>query len=159
MLRQDARTSQADFLSSVLPVQDFDFGTTSHSSTSTPTSTFLQRLSPPMTPNAHAIDDAIVASGLSSGRAEGRETTAGVAVSSTDGGGGGGFAAGSSFSDKQAAARWASMRRLHEQSLGLGSAADHQLTRALQLCRDLRGLKVRKSTPVKLDLVAGGCRL
>lgn len=150
MLRQDARTSQADFLSTVLPAQDFDFGSVPSNghTTSTSTPTYLQRMPPPpSTPNGPGIDDdAAVASGQSrsSDRAErpgvDRAATAGVAVSSID------AAVGSSVSDKQAVARWASMRRLQEQSVGLGGAADHQLTRALQLCRDLRGLKVRKSS-------------
>lgn len=161
MLRQNARTSQADFLSSVLPAQDFDFGTAvpgNGHSTATSTPTFLQRVSPPRTPNGPAIDDAVVASGLSSNRAEGPEAgliaTASLKVSSIDA-----TAVGSSFSDKQAVARWTSMRRLQEQSVGLGSAADHQLTRALQLCRDLRGLKVRvHQWNASWQLVAAGRR-
>lgn len=113
VLRQEARSSQAAFLSSVLPEPDLDLD-------ASPSASTRLQLSPTITP-----------SGLRGGAATG--DGAGAAISSGDAEG----------SDRRAVARWASMRRLQEQSVGLGSAADHQLARALQLCRDLRGLKVR----------------
>ncbi|CAM9639205.1 unnamed protein product, partial [Hapterophycus canaliculatus] len=135
MVRQAARTSQAAFLSSVLPTQDLDFQTITNNGYASPS-----QQSPPVMSNGRHWSPADPALPGQDGRTSGPRASAevavapGAAISSSD-------AAGSTTSDRQAAARWASMRRLQEQSVGLGSAADHQLTRALQLCRDLRGLK------------------
>ncbi|CAM9384266.1 unnamed protein product [Scytosiphon promiscuus] len=135
MVRQAARTSQAAFLSSVLPAEDLDFQTTASNGKA-----HSSHLSPPVSLNGgywSRVDSAVPGQAGSTGehRAGGAVTAPpGAMPSSSD-------AAESTTSDRQAVTRWASMRRLQEQSVGLGSAADHQLTRALQLCRDLRGLK------------------
>ncbi|CAM9770360.1 unnamed protein product [Ectocarpus fasciculatus] len=134
MVRQAARTSQAAFLSSVLPTQDFDFDTaTSDSSNPFKPATALPGISPPNGSHRSPIvgpEEPGRAAGLVGGGVLGLD----AAISSGNG-------VGPTCSDTQAAARWASMRRLEDQGAGLGNAADHQLTRALQLCRDLRGLK------------------
>lgn len=44
--------------------------------------------------------------------------------------------------DEAATAKWDALQRLQSQNLGLGTAAEHQLGRALELCRDIRGWKV-----------------
>lgn len=126
VLRQEARTSEAAFLSSVLPESDLDLDA------SPSTSTHLQ-LSPMIKPSG------------------------GRGGAATDGGTGAATSAGDAEgSDKRAVSRWASMRRFQEQSVGLGSAADHQLTRALQLCRELRGLKVGVHRYALLLLLVAG---
>ncbi|CAM9723032.1 unnamed protein product, partial [Laminaria digitata] len=112
MLRQAAQNSQALFLSSVLPTDDFR-----------PTGG-----SPPITPKPRHWSSAAPA-GRHPG--ESRRTRSGAGNVTT------------SVADKEAAARWASLRRLQDQSVGLGSATEHQLGRALELCRNLRGLQVR----------------
>jgi len=163
MLREEARTSQAAFLSSVLPVEDLSFGTGSSPGTST-----NLLLSTPATPNrqwSHAVDPAatpvlplrhstngtVEPAAVYTPTAGVEDKGAAAVISSSDKkdavvGSGSGSGSVSSFADRQAVARWSSMRRLQEQSFGLGSAAHHQLTRALQLCRDARGLKANVSS-------------
>lgn len=53
-----------------------------------------------------------------------------------------GTATSSAAADQDAATIWASLQRLQDQSFGLGSAAEQQLGRALNVCRDLRRCKV-----------------
>ncbi|CAB1113206.1 unnamed protein product [Ectocarpus sp. CCAP 1310/34] len=132
IVRQAARTSQAAFLSSVLPTQNLDFDT-ANSDSSNP---FTRAALPESPPNGRHRSPVVGPGepGRASGIGGGGVSGLGAAISSGNG-------VGLTSSDTRAAARWASMRRLEDQGAGLGNAADHQLARALQLCRDLRGLK------------------
>ena len=113
ILRQAARTSQATFLSSVLPAQgyelDFD---RRRPQTSSNWSTTTGRVGHTRGPSNHGSAD-----------------DPGAATSSD-------------AADQDATTIWGSLQRLQGQSIGLGSAAEHQLGRALELCRDLRCRKV-----------------
>ncbi|CAM9159674.1 unnamed protein product [Ectocarpus sp. 4 AP-2014] len=133
IVRQAARSSQAAFLSSVLPTQGLDFDTTNSDSSNPFTPTALPGVCPPNGRHRNPVvgpGEPGRAAGLGGSGVSGL----GAAISSGNG-------EGPTSSDTQAAGRWASMRRLEDQGAGLGNAADHQLARALQLCRDLRGLK------------------
>ncbi|CBJ30454.1 expressed unknown protein [Ectocarpus siliculosus] len=133
IVRQAARTSQAAFLSSVLPTQDLDFDTANSDSSNPFTPTTLPGIS---LPNGRHRSPVVGPGepGRAAGLGGGGVSGLGAAISAGSG-------VGPTSSDTQAAARWASMRRLEDQGAGLGNAADHQLARALQLCRDLRGQK------------------
>lgn len=124
MLRQAARTSQAAFLSSVLPAEDFEAD-----------NGYLLPHSPPITPKPVQWSSAIDAIPKSRRESSCGVSAAGGAVDASS-------AISSSAADMEAVAQWASLKRLHDQSVGLGSASVHQLSRALELCRALRGLKV-----------------
>ncbi|CAM9616684.1 unnamed protein product, partial [Ectocarpus sp. 12 AP-2014] len=133
IVRHAAQTSQAAFLSSVLPTQDLDFDTANSDSSNPFTPTAPPGICPPNGRHRSPVvgpGEPGRAAGLWGGGVSGL----GAAISSGNG-------VGPTSPDTQAAARWTSMRRLEDQGAGLGNAADHQLARALQLCRDLRGLK------------------
>lgn len=115
MLRQAAQTSQAFFLSTVLPKEDFSSGG-----------------SPPITPKPRHWSSASGPAPVGGRPGESRRARPGA----------GGVTVTSAVADKEAVARWASLRRLQDQGVGLGSAIEHQLGRALDLCRNLRGLQV-----------------
>lgn len=119
-LREAARSSQAEFLSTVLP----SGGDTASSS-------------PPITPRPEHWSS--VAEAVPKPQ---RGVDGGTAGTGADHG------SSSSAADDNAVARWASLQRLRDQSVGLGGAAQHQLGRALELCRGLRGLKVKAAKSV-----------
>lgn len=147
MVRQATRTSQAAFLSTVLPVQDLAVENNGYVN---------NPLSPPITPNSEYWSSKIHPISSYSGRepsspplSHGSVTTA-ADLSTLNNSSSSPIG---SAEDKEALGRWASLQRLQDQSSGLGGAAEHQLSRALELCRGLQGLKVNNTTHQLLETV------
>lgn len=122
VLRQVARESEADFLCSVIPELE---GESEQNGTDS---------------NYRSIIGPEQRSSFSSAVGEfGEAGRRSLAKSLAENGG----SDISSFADATAVARWESLQRLQQQSLGLGNAAEHQLGRALEVCRNLGSWKVR----------------
>lgn len=131
-LRQAARDSQADFLSGFVPAEDTVKGPREASGASSARAILRHRSS---------SSDVLFGAGadaIDRPHPKGRGASADVD--------------GISAADKAAVERWESLQRLQRQSLGLGSAAENQLGRALEVCRDIVGWQVRpqafRSLPV-----------
>lgn len=142
MLRQAELVSQADFLSSVLPTQEGAETSNGRYHTMLPTTKSPERRgSSEMDANAKSR----------------RETSYGRRSRVGRGTGAPGSASVVSAADSEAVARWASLRRLQDQGSGLATATERQLKRALELSRDLRGLKVNQWICMKLFLRGRAC--
>lgn len=127
VLRQVARESEADFLCSVIPELELELeGESEHNGQP---SDYRSIIGPEQ---RSSFSSAV-------GEVRGEAGRRSLAKSPAENGG----SDISSIADATAVARWESLQRLQQQSLGLGNAAEHQLGRALEVCRNLGSWKVR----------------
>lgn len=149
-LRRAALTSQAAFLSTVLPGDSRSSGNnnniTQRSGSSPPGAPLMQ----PARPTPKSITDKVPDENyrtLSLGAVDGGDASATDLRAASGSNHGNGIRSSSSAADRAALAQWESLQRLQQQSFGLGSVAEHQIRRALELCRDVRGWKVNHDGP------------